>query len=140
MSKAPELDTETTRPGLRAELFVRDVARTAAFYRDVLGFEILRDAPGGYTSIGREGAVLGLVAIAQVPDAHPARPRPGQPSGLGVELVVVVADVSALHARAVASGHGQVSPLVTQPWGLTDFRIVDPDGYYVRVTGQAPRG
>jgi hypothetical protein len=23
---------------------------------------------------------------------------------------------------------------VRQPWGLTDFRVADPDGYYVRFT------
>ncbi len=26
------------------------------------------------------------------------------------------------------------SPITTQPWGLRDFRIVDPDGYYRRIT------
>ncbi|MBX3486123.1 VOC family protein [Phenylobacterium sp.] len=133
MSAGGERDTETERPGLRVELFVADVARSVAFYRDVLGFEVLRAAPGGYTSIGREGAVLGLNAAAQLPESHPARPRPGHPVGLGVELVVVVEDVAALHARA--SRRAEVSALVAQPWGLTDFRVSDPDGYYVRVTG-----
>ncbi|WP_350223849.1 hypothetical protein [Rhizobium sp. CNPSo 3490] len=27
-----------------------------------------------------------------------------------------------------------LSALAMQPWGLPDFRLVDPDGYYVRVT------
>jgi uncharacterized glyoxalase superfamily protein PhnB len=135
MSKASERDGESTRPGLRAELFVRDVPRAAAFYRDVLGFEIQRVAPGGYTSIGREGAVFGLNAVAHLPPDHPARPGPGEPVGRGVEFVVMVDDVAALHARAKASGQAEVSALVTQPWGLTDFRLVDPDGYYVRITG-----
>jgi uncharacterized glyoxalase superfamily protein PhnB len=137
MGKAAEHDTETTRPGLRAELFVRDVPRSAAFYRDVLGFETLREAPGGYTSIAREGAVLGLNAVDRMPADHPVRPKPDAPVGLGVELVVVVADVAALHARAAASGCREVSPLVAQPWGLTDFRVLDPDGYYIRITGQS---
>jgi lactoylglutathione lyase len=133
MRRASDLDTETTRPDLRVELFVRDVARSAAFYRDVLGFEILREGPGGYTSIGREGAVLGLNAVAHLPHGHPARPHPGEPVGRGVELVVVVEDVAALHAHA--SGHAEVSALVAQPWSLTDFRLLDPDGYYIRITG-----
>ena len=137
MSKASALDTETTRPGLRAELFVRDVARSVAFYRDVLGFETLREAPGGYTSLGREGAVLGLNDVAHLPADHPARPQPGDAVGRGVELVVVVDDVAALQTRAAASGHAHVSALVAQPWGLTDFRVVDPDGYYVRITGRS---
>jgi catechol 2,3-dioxygenase-like lactoylglutathione lyase family enzyme len=132
-----ELDTETTRPALRAELFVQDVGRSTAFYRDVLGFEILREAPSGYVSIGREGAVLGLNPVSQLPADHPVRPGPGQRVGLGVELVVVVGDVAAVHAHAVAGGQPGVTALVEQPWGLTDFRVVDPDGYYVRITGRS---
>jgi catechol 2,3-dioxygenase-like lactoylglutathione lyase family enzyme len=137
MRKASDLDQETTRPGLRAELFVSDVPRSAAFYREVLGFETLREAPSGYTSIGREGVVLGLIDVIQVPEGHPVRPRPGQAVGLGVELVVVVEDVAALHARAATSGQAAVSALVAQAWGLTDFRVADPDGYYIRITGQS---
>ena len=57
--------------------------------------------------------------------------------GLGVELVVVVDDVAAVHARAVASGQAEITALVDQPWGLTDFRILDLDGYYVRITGRS---
>jgi lactoylglutathione lyase len=26
--------------------------------------------------------------------------------------------------------------LQDRPWGLTDFRIIDPAGYYLRVTGR----
>lgn len=140
MSKASALDLETTRTGLRAELFVRDVPRSVAFYRDALGFGTLRQASGGYTSIGREGAVLGLQDVARLPEGHPVRPGPGQAVGLGVELVVVVADVAALHARAAVQAGAEVSPLVAQPWGLTDFRLVDPDGYYLRITGRSAGG
>lgn len=137
MSTPSERDTETKRPGLRVELFVRDVPRSVAFYRDILGFETLREAPSGYTSIACQGAVFGLNDAAQVSGAHPARPRADHPVGLGIELVLVVEDVAGLHARACSSGRTDVSALVAQPWGLTDFRVVDPDGYYIRVTGQS---
>jgi lactoylglutathione lyase len=135
MGEAAEFDRESRRTGLRAELFVTDVARSVAFYRDVLGFEVLRQAPGGYKSVGREGAVLGLSDVARLPEDHPARPDRGDALGRGVELVVMVDDVAGLHARARDSGEGSVSALATQPWGLTDFRVVDPDGYYIRITG-----
>jgi lactoylglutathione lyase len=135
MGKASALDEETSRPGLRAELFVSDVARSVAFYSEVLGFLVLRQTPGGYTSLGREGAVLGINDLATLPEGYPIRPEPGQAVGRGVELVVMVSDVASLHAHARASKPDGVSALLTQPWGLTDFRVVDPDGYYIRVTG-----
>jgi lactoylglutathione lyase len=139
MSKSSELDTETVQSGLRIELFVDDVARSASFYRDVLGFETLREAPSGYTSVGRGGAVLGLNGVAQVPLDHPARPRQGHAVGLGVEIVIIVDDVAALHVQASGAAEGDVTALVAQPWALTDFRVTDPDGYYIRITGQSAR-
>lgn len=132
---AVESNARATRPPLRAELFVRDIGHSIAFYRDVLGFDVLRETSGGYVSIGREGAVLGLNTASRLPLDHPIRPRPGHRVGLGVELVVVVDDVAAVHRRAAASGHPEVTAVVDQPWGLTDFRVLDPDGYYIRVTG-----
>jgi hypothetical protein len=36
--------------------------------------------------------------------------------------------------RSKRAGERVVEPIRTQPWGLRDFRIVDPDGYYLRVT------
>lgn len=134
MSEVPTHNHEPTPCALRAELFVADVPRSVAFYCEVLGFETIRESPGGYTSIGRQGAVLGLSEIARLPEGHPIRPRAGEPVGRGVELVVVVEDIAALHARACASRLATVSELMAQPWGMIDFRVVDPDGYYIRIT------
>lgn len=57
--------------------------------------------------------------------------------GLGVEIVLEVDDVDALHRRVVASGHEIFEPPQVRPWGLRDFRIADPDGYYLRITSRA---
>lgn len=32
-----------------------------------------------------------------------------------------------------------MSALTLQPWGLSDFRLSDPDGYYLQVTGLAAK-
>jgi hypothetical protein len=29
---------------------------------------------------------------------------------------------------------GRMEPMLDRPWGLRDFRMVDPDGYYLRIT------
>ncbi len=54
-----------------------------------------------------------------------------------MEIVLEVDDIQACHQRAVESGYPLSKSLTVQPWGLTDFRLVDPDGYYVRVTSTA---
>ena len=55
-----------------------------------------------------------------------------------VEIVLVADDLDAVHGEVVASGWPLSTPMTDQPWGMTDFRLVDPDGIYIRVT--APPG
>jgi predicted enzyme related to lactoylglutathione lyase len=121
--------------GLRLELFVEDMDRAIAFYRDVLGFTLLRQEEG-YASVQRGGVVLGLGPIAKLPDVggYFTRPRLARGKGLGVEIVLEVEDVEAEFERVAATGWPVVEPLRERPWGLTDFRLTDPDGYYLRVT------
>jgi lactoylglutathione lyase len=133
-------DRESVRPGLRVELFVSDLDRSVAFYRDVLGFELLRQAEGGYNSLARDGAVIGMNAGHRLPAEHPAYIAPGERPGRGVEIVLMVADVEAVYAQALAAAPPELEPLTPRPWGLTDFRLVDPDGYYLRVTSLSAPG
>ncbi|MBA9034775.1 putative glyoxalase superfamily protein PhnB [Rhizobium leguminosarum] len=46
-----------------------------------------------------------------------------------------VADVEGAYRAAKGSGW-PVSDLALQPWGLRDFRLVDADGYSIRVTSR----
>jgi hypothetical protein len=38
--------------------------------------------------------------------------------------------------RVVAAGWPLEEDLQDRPWGLTDFRILDPGGYYLRITNR----
>lgn len=57
------------------------------------------------------------------------------PRGYGVELVLMVGDIEEFYNE-----HRQhanvVEDLTLQPWGLKDFRAVDPAGYYLRFTSR----
>lgn len=128
------LDRETMSTGLRIELFVRDLDISILFYREVLGFETVRSTPGSYAALVREGATIGLNLASGLPADHPASRTPPERPGRGVEIVLMASDVEKAFAQAVQSGGAISAPLAAQPWGLTDFRVVDPDGYYVRVT------
>ena len=41
--------------------------------------------------------------------------------------------VDELHARCEAAGATFVSPLTTQPWGMRDFVVADPDGNRIAI-------
>jgi predicted enzyme related to lactoylglutathione lyase len=121
--------------GLRLELFVEDMDRAIAFYRDVLDFTLLR-RDNGYASVRRGGVTLGIGPIEKLPDVggYFTRPRLRGARGLGVEIVLEVADVHGEYERVRATGWPVVEPVRLRPWGLEDFRLADPDGYYLRVT------
>lgn len=52
----------------------------------------------------------------------------------GVALVLEVADPTAAYGQVVAAGWPLVEELSRRPWGLVDFRVLDPAGYYWRIT------
>jgi len=125
--------------GVRLELFVDDVERSLAFYGTTLG---LQPSPGydpqAYVPVSAGAVRIGLQRRTALPAEHHFRPAHfSGPRGVGVEIVIEVDNVHAAfdQARDAAVAHGgQVEPLAARPWGQTDFRLIDPDGYYIRVT------
>lgn len=55
------------------------------------------------------------------------------PRGYGIELVLMVDDVDQYYEQ-VKEIANIFEPLQPRPWGLKDFRCVDPAGYYLRFT------
>jgi lactoylglutathione lyase len=115
---------------LRCELFHHDQDAAVDFYRDVLGFVVERDErnPTGYVSMRRGGVVLGLGPGPAMESTDARRPL------IGVELVLVVDDLAAARENVVAHGWRLDEDIVARPWGLSDFRLLDPEGYYWRLT------
>jgi lactoylglutathione lyase len=125
--------------GLRFELFVDDVERSVAFYAAALGLQPpLGYDPQGYVPVSAGQVRIGLQCRSALSAEHHFRPAHfAGPRGVGVEIVIEVDDVDAAFARAwdAAVPHGgRVEGLTARHWGQTDFRLIDPDGYYVRVT------
>lgn len=120
----------------RAEFWVSDPARSIAFYEQ-LGFGVVRSG-WGYTLLDRAGARLGLQDDGYARDHdHYFTPHLDRfPRGVGVEVSVDVPDLDALHALYATAQEMAcvVREMVDRPWGATDFRVADPDGYFVRFT------
>lgn len=115
---------------LRLEIFPDDLDSTVDFYTRVLGFRLERDERGAeapYVAMRRGGVLLGA---ARRPDRiDPAMRRPP----CGTEIVLEVEDVVAERDR-VARAWPLEEDLTRRSWGLTDFRFLDPAGYYLRIT------
>jgi lactoylglutathione lyase len=135
---APSGQPERSAPDgafLRIEIFTSDFDAFVDFYTRVLGFTLTRDQrrePAAYVALQRGGVRVGA-ARRDVPDGLPGRRPPA-----GVEIVLEVADVASERDRVVAAGWPLDEDLRERPWGLADFRIFDPSGYYLRITSAAP--
>jgi catechol 2,3-dioxygenase-like lactoylglutathione lyase family enzyme len=122
---------------LRLELFVSDMEKSIDFYTSVLGFERQKGQPN-YVPVRSGSVLIALGPAAGLPSKHHFNPevQSGR-RGLGVEIVLEVDDVKATFEKVKASGYkGILSPLQKRPWGATDFRVADPDGYYLRITSR----
>ena len=124
---------------LRLELFVRNASRSAAFYCRVLSFtqmvERLERNAARYIVVQREDVRIALVSLAyfhrflRLGPLTYARLPP-----VGTEIILEVEDLEATYRQVVASGYRLWAPMREQPWGSRDFRLCDPDGYYIRIT------
>jgi uncharacterized glyoxalase superfamily protein PhnB len=121
---------------LRLELFVRELAGSLDFYRRVLGFKRESDQPGSYAPLARGSARMALNLLLDLDQGHPIRRAAHERPGLGVEIVLEVDDIEAVYQHVVAEAWPRSAELQRRPWGLMDFRVLDPDGYYWRVTSR----
>jgi catechol 2,3-dioxygenase-like lactoylglutathione lyase family enzyme len=125
------LESGTT---FRLELFVTDLSASVDFYRRVLKFKIGEQQSDGYTPMTNGQVKLALNLYSSLPDNHPVKAATNERLGRGVEIVLEVDDIGAMYEHVTAQNWPLSSELKRQPWGKTDFRLLDPDGYYWRIT------
>jgi len=120
---------------LRCEIFPPDLDPTIDFYTRVLRFTLDRDERHThipYVALRRGQVLLGAASR----DATVARDQRRPPTG--VELVLEVEDVLTELDHVRRQGWPLEEDLVARPWGLRDFRVLDPNGYYLRITERTP--
>jgi catechol 2,3-dioxygenase-like lactoylglutathione lyase family enzyme len=115
---------------LRLEIFPADLNATVRFYVDLLGFTLVADRradPLPYLDMVRDGVRIGAVAVPGGLATHRHPPT-------GVEFVIEVDYLHAERDRVARAGWPIEEDITLRPWGLKDFRLLDPDGYYLRFT------
>lgn len=117
-------------------LFVRDMARTVAFYRDVMGMATnWEGAPNAELTSG----ACKLILYSR-PDFEKMTGRSyTYPTGLNgtMELAFdlpTFADVDAEYARVTAAGAEPVFPPTDEPWGQRTCYVADPDGNLIEIS------
>ena len=111
-------------------LYVADQAASRSFYTHVLDVAAALDVPGMTEIPLASGAVLGLMPEAGIARLLGDAVRPSSLRAPGrAELYLVVDDPAAHHARALAAGARELSPLAPRDWGHEAAYSLDADGY-----------
>lgn len=120
------------------ELHVPDFEKVKAFYQR-LGFEkVWERAPDGfkgYLVMQMEDNILCFWCGNESVLDHPYFkdfPK-STPLVKGVEVVLTTSHLDELYAK-LKGDDCVVEKIETKPWGLCDFRMKDPYGYYLRLT------
>lgn len=115
----------------RYVLAVPDVQRSAAWYRDVLGFEIFEVGDPGWR-FARRGACY--LMLGECRDAIP-------PHDLGDHsyfAYLVCENIDALYREFSEKAASIRHPPVDKPWGMREFHLQTADGH--RITFGQPVG
>nr|WP_288932426.1 VOC family protein [uncultured Allomuricauda sp.] len=123
---------------LRLELFTSDMKKSVDFYTGILDFTMEGEKINlSYQPVKKDNVILGIGPLSKLSEDHHFNPDlKNIQKGYGVEIVLEVDNVAEVYEKVKASGYPVEVPLTTQSWGLTDFRVVDPDGYYLRITSK----
>ncbi len=123
-----------TRP--RYVIAVPDLARSSAFYRDVLGFDVEPVGPPveplghpGFYFYSRGDCVI---FAGECPDALP----PAATGDHSYYAYVEVEPVDAFFAEVTARGAEVTKPLRDEPWGMREFGVRTADGHRMMFGGR----
>lgn len=108
----------------RYVIAVHDLARSARYYRDVLGFEVREVGDPGWRFFVRDGC---FIMAGECPDAL----SPGALGDHSYFAYVEVDDVDRLHDEVVARGASLIKPLRDEPWAMREFGIRTVDGHRI---------
>jgi len=108
----------------RYVLAVPDLEQSASYYRDVLGFTIIKIDDPGWRFAERGNCML---MLGECPDALP-------PSELGDHsyfAYLEVADIDAFYQEIKSKGAQTKYPPKDKPWGMREFPLTTADGHRI---------
>jgi catechol 2,3-dioxygenase-like lactoylglutathione lyase family enzyme len=111
-------------------LYVKDQAKSRDFYAAALGMAPRLDVPGMTEFELSPGCVLGLMPEKGIKRLLPGLPDPETGRGIPrAEVYLSVPDPAGFHARALAAGARELSPLAPRDWGDRAAYSLDQDGH-----------
>jgi len=114
-------------------LTVNDIAKSLAWYRDVLGFTVKERWEQNGNLLGAELVAGGVTFYIGQDDWQKGRHRS---KGVGFRVYcTTVQDIDALAGQIRARGGQLLEEPHDEEWGGRAFAVVDPDGFKITIAG-----
>jgi catechol 2,3-dioxygenase-like lactoylglutathione lyase family enzyme len=128
-------DFPTQEMALTHLMVVRDLERSRAFYRDVLGAEVYREYGGTSVVLRFLGTWLLLVTGGEPTQDKPdvIFAAPVDPRTVSHSMIIRVPDCQAAYATLRARGARFLTPPVDSEWEVRGF-FRDPDGHLLEIS------
>jgi uncharacterized glyoxalase superfamily protein PhnB len=112
-------------------LAVPNLERSAAYYRDVLGFEIRTMGDPGWRMFVRDNC---KIMAGECPDATPAI----QIGDHSYFAYFVVDDVDAFYQQVMLEQAEIIKPIANEVWGMREFGIRTIDSHRIMIGQELP--
>ena len=124
-----DLGTRHQFHGIQPVLPVEDVAASAAYFRDILGFDVdfLVGDPPVHARVMKGDRTYGDPVYIHLMAAPPESVRPS-----GEIRIHVGHDIDGLYEAYQALGIVTVDKPQSHPWGLREFSVREPNGHVIR--------
>ncbi|MGE7183216.1 VOC family protein [Peribacillus sp. NPDC006672] len=117
----------------RLELFVHNLNVSKEFYKN-LGLSLIYESEERVNFEG-DNIVIMLAPDHTLHDNHHFKREGYSNKGIGVELILLCENIEKIYENFISLYPSSIeSKLKKQEWGLVDFRVMDPDGYYFRIS------
>jgi catechol 2,3-dioxygenase-like lactoylglutathione lyase family enzyme len=119
-------------------LFVEDLQRSKAFYRDVF------DVPAVYedetsAAFKFENLIVNLLAIPAARELIDPGPVGDRDAGSRFQLTIWVDDADAVCAELASRGVALLNGPMSREWGMRTASFTDPDGHIWEIAQELPR-
>lgn len=116
-------------------LVVTDLEQSVAFYRDVLGAELVREYGGSSAVFSFQGAWLLIVTGGGPTQDKPSVTfaAPDDPDRISHAMTIRVPDCMAAYETLTSRGARFLTPPVSSEWEIRGF-FRDPDGHLVEIS------
>jgi uncharacterized glyoxalase superfamily protein PhnB len=106
-------------------LAVHDARRSAEFYVQMLGFQIVREPPG-WVFVAKDNC---MIMLGECPDDMPA----GELGCHSYFAYLRVEDADSYYQHLKAKGADLRSAIADKPWGMREFTVRTIDGHRITI-------